>query len=95
MIPFVDALILQKGLPVLDSVVHILDLVRHDKLHPWKTSVAYEIFWGKMLLCLIFVLLLSWGCMLCDTYSVPLLVLCTSHLLHVAPMMHNHLVCYA
>ena len=46
MIPCVHALILLKGLQVLDYVVHRFDLVRHDKLHPWKTSVAYEMFWG-------------------------------------------------
>ena len=95
MIPCIYALILLKVLQVLDSVVYILDLVRHDKLHPWETSVAYETFWGGGLLCLIFVLLLSWGSMLCDTCSVPLMVLCTSHMLHVAPIMHDHLVCYA
>ena len=31
----------------MDYVLHILDLVRHDKLHPWKTSVAYGMFWGN------------------------------------------------
>ena len=46
MITFFHALILLKGLRVLDYVAHILDLVRHDKLHPWKTSVAYEILGG-------------------------------------------------
>ena len=30
-----------KGMQVMDSVVYILDLVWHDKLHPWKTYVAY------------------------------------------------------
>ena len=50
MISCVYALILLKGLQVLDYVVHILYLVRHDKLHPWKTSVAYEMF-GKKLYC--------------------------------------------
>ena len=39
-------LILLKGFYVLHSVVHILDLLRDDKFHPWKTSVEYEIFWG-------------------------------------------------
>ena len=75
--------------------VHRLDLVWHDKLHPWKTSVSYEMFWGKNILCLIFILLFSCGYMLFDTYSVPLLVLCNIHLLHVAPTMHDHLVYYA
>ena len=79
----------------MDYIVHRLDLVRHDKLHPWKTSVAYEIFGWGVLLCLIFILLLSWGCMLCDTCSVPFLVLCTIHPLHLAPTVHNHLVYYA
>ena len=46
MLPCVHALILLKGLQVLDSIVRILYLVRHDKLHLWKTSVAYEMFWG-------------------------------------------------
>ena len=92
MLTCVHALILLKGLQVLDSVGHRLDLVRHDKLHPWKISVTYEIFWEFLILCLILILLLSWGCMLCDTCSVTLLVLCNSRLLHVAPRMHNHLV---
>ena len=61
MIPCVNYLILLKGLQMLDYVVHGLDLVQNDKLHSWKTSVAYEMFWGEILLCLIFVLLLSWG----------------------------------
>ena len=95
MITCIHTLILLKLLQVLGSVVHRLDLVRHDKLHPWKTSVAYEMFWGKILLCLIFVLILSWGYMLCDTCSVPFMVLCTRHILHVAPTMQDRLVCYS
>ena len=79
----------------MDYVVHRLDLLRHDMLHPWKISVAYEMFWGKILLCLILVMLLSWVCMLCDTCSVTFMVLCNSRILHVAPTMHNNLVCYA
>ena len=47
MLTFVHALILLKGFQVLGSVVHRLDLVKHDKFHPWKTSVSYEMFWGK------------------------------------------------
>ena len=31
---------------MLYSLVHRLDLVWNDKLHLWKTSVAYEMFWG-------------------------------------------------
>ena len=46
MIPCGHGLVLINGLQVLDYAVHILDLVRNDKLHPWKTSVAYEMFWG-------------------------------------------------
>ena len=38
---------------------------------------------------------LYWGCMICDTCSVSFMVLCTSHLIHVVPTMHGHLVCYA
>ena len=94
MLPCVNDLILLKVFQVMYYVVHILDLVGHDKLHPWKTSMAYELFWGKILLCLILFPLLSWGFMFCDTCSVPLLVLCTSHILHVAPMMRDHLVYY-
>ena len=94
MIPCVHALILLKGLQVLYYIVHRIDLVRHGKLYPWKTSVTSEMFWGGILLCLIFVLLLSWGFMFCDTCSVSFLVLCTSRLLHEAPTMHNNVVCY-
>ena len=95
MLPCVHALILLKGLKVMDSVVHRLDLVWRDKLHPWKTSVVYETFWAGVILCLVFFLLLSWGCILCDTCSVPFLVLFYIHILHVAPTIHNYLVCYA
>ena len=84
-----------KGLAGTGFVLHRLDLVRHDKLYPWKTSVEYETFWGEILLCLIFVLLFSWGCILCDTFTVPLLVICTSRLTHGAPVTHNNLVYYA
>ena len=34
------------------------------------------------------------GCMICDTCSVPLLVLFTSRLIHVAHTMFDHLVYY-
>ena len=47
MLPFFCALILLKGLQVRDSVVYRLDLVRYDKLYPWKTSVAYDFFGGN------------------------------------------------
>ena len=83
MLPCVHALILLEGFQVLDSVVNILDLVRNDKLHPWKTSVTYEMLWEKNLLCLIFALLLSWGCIINDTCSVPFLVLCLSLYSHL------------
>ena len=49
---------------------------------------------GKILLCLIFSLLLSWGCMPCDTFSVPLLVLCKNRLLHVVIMIRINLAYY-
>ena len=38
--PCIHFLLLLEGLLVLDSVVHILNPVRHEKLYPWKTSVA-------------------------------------------------------
>ena len=95
MLPCFHGLIVLKGLEVLDSVVHRLDLPRRDKLHPCKTSVAYDILGGGVLLRLIFALILSWGCMICDTCSVTFMVLCISHILHVESMMHDHLVCYA
>ena len=41
MLPCVHYLLLLKGFQVLDSVVHRLYLVRNDKLHPWKKSMAY------------------------------------------------------
>ena len=95
MLPCVRALILLNGFQVLDYVVHLLDLVRRDKLYPWKTYVAYEMFWGGVLICLIFALLFSWECMIFDNCSVPFMVLCTIHIIHVVPTMHNHLVCHA
>ena len=53
-----------------------------------------HIFWEKTLLCLIFSLLLSWGFMLCDICSAPLMVLYTSRLLHVAPTMRGQMFYY-
>ena len=47
MLTCVHYLILLKGLHVLYSVVHRLDIVRNDKMHPWEIYVAYEMFWGK------------------------------------------------
>ena len=95
MIPFVHALIFLKVFQALNSVVYILNLMRNYKLNPLKTYVAYEMFWGEVILCLIFVLILSWGCIICDTCSVPFMVLYSSHIIHVAPMIQDHLVCYA
>ena len=46
MLPCVHAQILPKGLQVLGSAVHRFYLVGHDNLHPWKISVAYEMFFG-------------------------------------------------
>ena len=94
MLPCAHALILLKGLQVLDSVLYRLDLVRHDKLHPCKTSVANLFFGEKSMPCMILFPLLSWVCMLCDTCSVPFPVLCTRRLIHVAPTMRDHLVYY-
>ena len=56
----------------------------------WKVASMEDIcgilnFFWKILLCLIFYLLLSWGYMPCDTCSVPFLVLCTSRLICVFP----------
>ena len=48
----------------------------------------------NIILCLIVSPLLSWGCMNCDTCSVPLLVLCTRRIIQVVPMMRGHLVYY-
>ena len=78
----------------MDYAVHRLNPVRDDNLHPWRTSVAYYYYLGKILMCLILSPLLSWGCMPYDTCSVPFMVLCTIRLLHVAPMMHGNLVYY-
>ena len=47
MIPCVHAVILLKSLQVMYYEVHRLDFVQHDKFHPWKIYVAYEMFWGK------------------------------------------------
>ena len=47
-----------------------------------------------MLLRMIFSMLLSWGCMPCDTCSFPLLVLCTIYLIHVVPIMRGNLDYY-
>ena len=46
MLPCVHDLILPNIFQVLDSVVHRLDRVRHDKVDPWKTPVSYEMFVG-------------------------------------------------
>ena len=42
---------------------------------------------GVNILCLVFISILVWGFMPYGIYSVPLLVLCTSHIIHVVPMM--------
>ena len=88
----VHFLIQLEVLQVLDYALNRWDTVRLDKLHPWKKSVAYYYCWEKNLLYLIFSPLLSWGCTLCDTSSVPLLVLCIIRLLRVVPTMRSHLV---
>ena len=57
-------------------------------IHQWHV----ELFWEKLM---IFSLLLSWGCIPYGICSVPLMVLCTSRILHVVPMMRGHLAYYA
>ena len=46
MLSCVHSLIIIKFLQVIYYVLHILDIVRQDNFHPWKTSVAYAMFWG-------------------------------------------------
>ena len=54
----------------------------------------WHIVLGEILLCLILYPLLSWGCIICDTCSVPLMFLCTIRLLHASPTMRGNLVYY-
>ena len=79
------------GLLVLDYVVHKLNPARHEKLHLWKTYLACWIVLGETLLCQIFSPLLSWGYMPYGICSVPLMVRCTSRLIHGVPMMRGRL----
>ena len=53
----------------------------------WRTSVACWFFFGKTLLCLIFFLILFWGCIHYKFCSVTLLILCNIRLIHAVSMM--------
>ena len=89
--PSVHLLVWLVGLLVLDYVVHKSNRVRHEKLHLWKTcwivlreTPLYQISFPVF----------SWGFMPCGICTVPFLVLCTSRLLRVVPMMCGRLSCY-
>ena len=84
--PCVHFLVWLVGFLVLNSVVHKLNPVWHKFLHLCRTSLACWIVLKKALLCLIFSPLLFWGFMTYAIFSVPLMVLCTSRLIHVVPM---------
>ena len=68
--------------PVL-IVVFLLNIVQNTLLHLWRTSVVCWIVLGKTLLCLIFYPFFWGGCMTYGIWSVPLLFICTSQLIHV------------
>ena len=85
--PCVNFLVWLLDLLVLDYVVHKLNIVRHQFLYLWRKFVAYWTVLGRNLLCLILFTLLFWGCMPYGIYSVPLMVLCTGHIIRVVPMM--------
>ena len=92
--------VLNASLCTLTSVNRWLDVARLCRAYiksyaAWKVASTEDIcgmlnlFW-ETLLCLILSTLLSWGCMPCEICSVPLMVLFTSHLLHVVPMMRGN-----
>ena len=87
MLSCVDCLILLVRFLVLYSIAHKLNPVQHELLHLWRKCLAWWIVAGKILLCLIFVLLLFLGCMPYEIYSFTLLVLCNSRIIHVVPIM--------
>ena len=72
---------------VPDYALHKLNPVRHELLHLWRTFLACWFILGKTLLCLILLPLLFLGCMPYGICRVPFVILCTSLLLHVVPMM--------
>ena len=92
--PCVHFLVLIVVFLVLYSVVHKLNPVWHEKLHLWKTSLACWIILLKTLLCQIFSLILSLGCMSYGICSVPFLVQCTSRILNLVPIMRGLLAYY-
>ena len=63
---------------MLDYVVNRINPLWNDKLHPWKA----------------FSLLLSLRCIPCDTFSVTFMLLFTSRIINVDPIMSVHLVYY-
>ena len=91
MIPCVNFLVWILGLVVMYSVVHKFHPLRHEFVHLWRKCLVCWIVWRKNLLCLIFIPLLFWRCMLSGICSVPLLVLCTSRILLVVLMIIYHL----
>ena len=60
MLPCVHLIVLLVGLLVLDSVVHKLNTVRHELLHPWRTLLECWVVQGETIMCLIFSPLLFW-----------------------------------
>ena len=91
--PCVNFLVFLVGLLVMGSVLHKLNPVRHELLHMWRTFLACWIVCGETVLCLVLFPLFFWGCITYGIISVPFLVLCTSRLLHVVPMMIYCLDC--
>ena len=87
MIPFVDFLIFIMGLLGLDYILHKWNHVCRELLHLWRAFLACWIVAGTILLCLMFISLFFFRCTPYGICSVPFMVLCTSRLLNVVPMM--------
>ena len=87
MLPCADFMVVLVVLMVLDYVGYKWNPVRRVFLHLWRKLLACWIVLGKTLLCLVLIPLLFLGCMPYGVCSVPLMILCTIHILHVVPMM--------
>ena len=74
------------GWQVLDSVGYELNPVRNELLHLWRAFLACY-FLGGILLYLKFIVLLFLRCIPYGICIVPCLILFTSHIIQLIPMM--------
>ena len=86
MSPCVNFLFWLVVLLVLDSVVHKLNPVQHELLHPWRKSVECWIVLGKVIQCVIFFPLLFLGIYSLWNIYCYISALFNSRLLRVVPI---------